>query len=142
MAIVQGQTTSFKYNLYQQYFLNSGYTFGMALYTSAAVLDGTVTAYTPTNEVFGPGYSLGGNVVTVAAVGFDSATGTAFVTFNNVGWTSAAFTARAALIYNTTSGQNNASVAVLDFGQNLTSTGTFTVIMPGNTATTALIRSV
>ena len=141
MAIVQCQTTSFKLNLYQQYFLNSGYTFAVALYTSAASLDGTVTAYTPVGEVVGTGYTSGGNVATVASVSFDANSGTAFVTFNNVGWTGASFVARAALLYN--AAVNNESIAVIDFGSDIscTSTGNFTIVMPGSTYTTALIRS-
>jgi hypothetical protein len=63
---------------------------------------------------------------------------TAYVGFNNVSWT-AAMTARCALIYNSSKG--NKSVAVLDFGSDKTSTGTFLITMPANTSTTALIRS-
>ena len=63
---------------------------------------------------------------------------TAYVDFANVSWTSA-LTARGALIYN--SSQGNKSVAVLDFGSDKTSTTTFTITMPANTSTTALIRS-
>ena len=140
MAIQQGQTTSFKLNLYQQYFLNSGYVFKIALYTSGVpTLDGTTTAYSATNEATGTGYTAGGQVLTGAVVGFDATSGTAFVTFNNAVW-AGAITARAALIYN--SSLSNQSVAVIDFGQNVTSTNTFTVVMPSNTYTTALIRSV
>ena len=140
MAIQQGQTTSFKLNLYQQYFLNSGYVFKIALYTSGVpTLDGTTTAYSATNEATGTGYTAGGQVLTGAVVGFDATSGTAFVTFNNAVW-AGTITARAALIYN--SSLSNQSVAVIDFGQNVTSTNTFTVVMPSNTYTTALIRSV
>jgi hypothetical protein len=44
------------------------------------------------------------------------------------------------LIYNDTVA-GNPSIAVLDFGSDKTSTGTFTITMPANTATAALIRS-
>jgi hypothetical protein len=63
---------------------------------------------------------------------------TAFVNFTNVVWTTGAFTARGALIYNTSKG--NKSVAVLDFGADKTTTTSFTVVMPTNSATSALIR--
>jgi len=82
------------------------------------------------------GYTAGGSIltpITVASSGY-----TAYVGFPNVSWT-AALTARCALIYNVT--QGNKSVAVLDFGSDKTSTTTFTITMPANTATTALIRS-
>jgi hypothetical protein len=62
----------------------------------------------------------------------------AFVGFSNANWT-AALTARGALIYNASKG--NKSIAVLNFGADKTSTTTFTITMPANTATTALIRS-
>jgi hypothetical protein len=62
----------------------------------------------------------------------------AYVNWSNVSWT-AALTARCALIYNVT--QGNKSIAVLDFGSDKTSTTTFTITMPANTSTTALIRS-
>jgi len=50
----------------------------------------------------------------------------------------ASVTARCALIYN--SSHSNKSIAVLDFGSDNTSTN-FTITMPANTATAALIRS-
>ena len=109
----------------------------LALYTAEADLNEATTVYTTTNEITGTGYTAGGNVVTGAAI--SSSGYTAWVTFNNVLWVPAAFTARCALLYNVTKG--NKSIAVLDFGSDKTCTGTFTVTMPGSTATTALIRS-
>jgi hypothetical protein len=61
-----------------------------------------------------------------------------YINFGNIVWNPAAFTARGALIYNVT--QGNKSVAVLDFGSDKTATNTFTVTMPVNSATTALLR--
>jgi hypothetical protein len=112
-------------------------TLKLALYTADANLDASTTVYTTANEITGTGYSAGGNVVTGAAI--SSSGYTAWVTFNNVLWVPAAFTTRCALLYNVTRG--NKSIAVLDFGSDKTCTNTFTVTMPGNTATTALIRS-
>ena len=63
---------------------------------------------------------------------------TAYVGFDNVTWNPGVFTARCALIYNSSKG--NKSVAVLDFGADKTCSNTFTVQMPANTATSALIR--
>jgi hypothetical protein len=59
------------------------------------------------------------------------------VDFNNVAF-GASVTARCALIYN--SSKANRSIAVLDFGSDKTS-ASFTITMPQNTATAALIRS-
>lgn len=135
--IVQTQTTSFKAELYQAIHDLTTDTLKLALYTSEANLDASTTAYTTANEITGTGYSAGGNVVTGAAI--SSSGYTAWVTFNNVLWVPAAFTARCALLYNAS--KANRSIAVLDFGADKTSVNTFTVVMPTNTATTALIRS-
>jgi hypothetical protein len=63
---------------------------------------------------------------------------TAYLDFADTTWNPANFTARGALIYNTSLG--NLAVAVLDFGADKTATTSFTVQMPANTATSALIR--
>ena len=114
-------------------------TYKIALYTSAT-LDATTTAYTSTNETTntaGTAYTAGGLALTGATT---SATGTtAICTFSNASWSSASFTARGALIYN--SSQSNKSVAVLDFGSDKTaSAGTFTIIFPTADASNAIIR--
>jgi hypothetical protein len=135
--IVQTQTTSFKAELYEGIHNLLTDTLKLALYTADANLDASTTVYTTANEITGTGYSAGGNVVTGAAI--SSSGYTAWVTFNNVLWVPAAFTTRCALLYNAS--KANRSIAVLDFGSDKTCINTFTVTMPGNTATTALIRS-
>ena len=135
--IVQTQTTSFKAELYEAIHNLLTDTLKLALYTANANLDESTTVYTTANEITGTGYSAGGNVVTGAAI--SSSGYTAFVTFNNVLWVPAAFTTRCALLYNAS--KANRSIAVLDFGSDKTCTNTFTVTMPSNTATTALLRS-
>jgi len=136
MAIVQGQTTSFKKELYQAVHDLSTDTIKMALYTGAASLNLGTTEYTTSNEVVATGYTAGGNTLTGVTV--SDANYTAYVNFDNTSWT-AALTARCALIYNASKG--NKSIAVIDFGSDKTSTTTFLVTMPANTSTTALIRS-
>jgi hypothetical protein len=111
-------------------------TLKMALYTANADLGAGTLTYTTTNEVVGTGYTAGGNVLTNVTV-LTSGT-TAYLDFDNVVWNPAAFTARGALIYNTSLG--NLAVAVLDFGADKTTTTTFTVQTPANTADAALIR--
>jgi len=59
-----------------------------------------------------------------------------FINFSSPAWTGA-ITARGALIYK--AGANGA-ICVLDFGNDKTSSSTFTVTMPANTSTSALIR--
>jgi len=136
MSIVQTQTTSFKKELYQGIHDLSTDTIYIALYTAAADLNAATTVYSSTNEVSATGYTAGGKVMTGVAINTDGYT--AYVNWNNVSWTSA-LTARCALMYNVT--QGNKSIAVLDFGSDKTSTTTFTITMPSNTSTTALIRS-
>lgn len=135
--IVQGQTQSFKLELYEgiHNFLTD--TFKIALYTANATIDQNTTAYTSVNEVVGTGYTAGGvqlvNPVVLAA------NNVAYISFNNPSWTSASFTVRGALIYNFS--KANRSVAVLDFGADKTTTNTFTITFPPNTPSTAIIRS-
>jgi len=136
MSIVQTQTTSFKKELYQAIHDLSTDTIKIALYTASADLNADTTVYSATNEVSGTGYTAGGQVMTGVAI--SSSGYTAYANWANVVWT-AALTARCALIYNASKG--NKSVAVLDFGSDKTSTTTFTITMPANTSTTALIRS-
>lgn len=114
-------------------------TFKMALYTNAATLDETTSAYTSTGEVVASGYTAGGQVVTATVSTETTSSGSiVYVNFSSPSWT-AAMTARGALIYK--AGANGA-VCVLDFGNDKTSTSTFTVTMPANTSTSALIRLV
>ena len=136
MAIVQGQTTSFKAELYQAVHNLLTDTLKIALYTANASLDSATTVYSSTNEVVSSGYTAGGNTLT--GVTINTSGYTAYVNFNNTSWTSA-LTARCALIYNASKG--NKAIAVIDFGSDKTSTTTFTITMPANTSTTALIRS-
>ncbi len=137
MSIIQTQTTSFKAELYQGIHDLTTDVIKIALYTANANLNEDTTVYSSTNEVANTGtYSAGGAQLTPITV--NTSGYTAYVGFPNISWTGA-ITARCALIYNVT--QGNKSIAVLDFGSDKTSVGTFTITMPANTATAALIRS-
>jgi hypothetical protein len=114
-------------------------TFRLALYTNDATLDQTTTAYTTTGEASGGNYAAGGQVVTATVSSQTTASGSVtYISFTSPSWTGA-ITARGALIYK--AGANGA-VCVLDFGNTKTSTTSFTVTMPANTSTSALIRLV
>ena len=133
---IQTQTTSFKAECWQAIHNLLTDTLKIALYTGNAALDASTTAYAAANEITGTGYTAGGaNItgVTISSSGY-----TVFASFNNPSW-SGALTARYALIYNAS--KANRSVAVLDFGADKTSVSTFTITLPANTATTALLRS-
>jgi hypothetical protein len=133
MAFDQTLTTQAKLVALQA--LSTG-TLKMALYTADADLGAGTLTYTTANEVVGTGYTAGGNVltgVTVLTLGT-----TAYLDFDDVVWNPAGFTARGALIYNTS--LSDLAVAVLDFGADKTTTTTFTVQTPANTADAAIIR--
>lgn len=137
MSIVQTQTTSFKAELYQGIHDLTTDVIKIALYDGNASLNADTTAYTTSNEIVATGYTAGGKTMTGITV--NTSGYTAYVGFDNVTWNPGAFTARCALIYN--SSQGNKSIAVLDFGADKTTTTSFTITMPANTATAALIRS-
>ena len=133
--ILQTQTTSFKTQLYTGVHNLLTDTLKIALYTANANLNEATTVYTTAAEVTGGGYVAGGIVLT--GITINSSGYTAYVDFADVVF-NASVTARCALIYNVT--QGNKSIAVLDFGSDKTSAN-FTITMPANTATAALIRS-
>jgi len=117
----------------------SSNTFYLALYTNAATLDETTTAYTTTGEASGGNYVAGGQVVTASVnIETTSSGSITYINFSSPVWTGV-ITARGALIYKA---GDNGAVCVLDFGSNKTSTTTFPVTMPANTSTSALIRLV
>ena len=114
-------------------------TFYLALYTNDATLDETTTEYTATGEASGGDYAPGGSEVTATVSTETTAAGSiVYVTFTSPSWTGA-ITSRGALIYKVGA---NGAICVLDFGNDKTSTSTFTVAMPANTSTSALIRLV
>jgi len=149
MAIASVLTNTFKEELLQagHNFNASGDTpagdaFKIALYDDTASMGTTTTVYSTSDEVSGTGYSAGGNALT--NTGTAKSTVTAYTDFSDTSWTSASFTARGCLIYNTDvlSGfTTNRSVCTIDFGGNKTvSSGTFTIQFPTNNSSSAIIR--
>ena len=137
--------TSFKDQLLEavhDFRASGGDTFKIALYSSAATLDATTTAYTSSNEVANSGtYAAGGGTLTNVTPTTSGTT--AFTDFDDISFTSATINARGALIYNTTPTHTytNPSVVVLDFGGDKISTdGTFTIQFPAADASNAIIR--
>jgi hypothetical protein len=142
MSISQSVATSFKAELFagiHNFDPLDGDTFMLALYTSAADLGPATEEYDPFEEITGIGYTAGGQelVATMPAMGGTSG----FTGFNSVVWPLATITAAGALIYNAS--KSNRAVCVLDFGGDKTSTNDdFTVAMPADTQTEALLRIV
>jgi len=134
--ITQTATTSFKSDILTGGQALTTDTIKLALYTGDANLTADTTAYTTTNEVVGTGYTAGGKTCTNVTV--NTLNGVAYVSFDNLTWTSSAFTCRGALIYNAS--KSNKSIAVLNFGSDKTCSSTFTVTLPANTYTSAIIR--
>jgi len=129
---------TFKTGLMDGTFNFTSGTFYMALYTNAATLDASTTAYTATGEVVDTGYTAGGLALTIAQTPTVGNSGnTAYISFDNAVW-SGAITARGALIYQ--NGGSNPTVCVLDFGADKTSATTFTVQFPAVSNTSAIIR--
>ena len=146
MAISQAMCTSFKVELMTgtHNFTNGADVFKLALFRNTAAIAGTFGAATTNysqmgaDEVVGTGYTAGGYTLTNVTPTSGGTTG--FVDFSpNPSWDNATLTSSGALIYNSTDG--GAAVAVLDFGADKISTaGTFTVILPADDSTNAIIR--
>jgi hypothetical protein len=116
-----------------------------ALYLTTATVNAATTAYSASNEVSGTNYVAGGVTVTnatapnstntTATAGVAFFTPSASITYTTV-TLSTAFDA--VLIYNST--QSNKAISVHTFGSQTITAGTFTLTMPANTTSTALIR--
>ena len=122
-------------------------TFKAALYLTTATLNASTTVYSATGEVTGTNYTAGGVAVTNAtaptATNTSTTAGTAYwtpsasITYTNVTLSTAFDTV---LIYNST--QSNKAVSVHTFGSQTVTAGTFTLTMPTNNTTNALLRLV
>ena len=136
MAITQAMCTSFKSEILQEGHQMATDTIKLALFTSSASLGAGTTAYSTSNEVSGTGYTAGG--VTLTSTTVSTSGTTAFFDADDPEFTSASFTARGALIYN--SSNSDKAIAVLDFGGDFTvSSGTFKIVFPA-AGTNAIIR--
>jgi len=154
MANTQAMTTSFMGEL-----MTATHNFGVApiravttvdsfkgaLYLASATYNASTTAYSVTGEVSGTNYTAGGVAVTFGtpptATNSSTTAGVAFVTPSaSITYTNVTLTTAfdAVLIYNST--QSNKAVSVHTFGSQTVTAGTFTLTMPANTTSTALIR--
>ena len=120
-------------------------TFKAALYLTSATVNAATTAYSSTGEVSGTGYTAGGVAVTNAtapiATNSSATAGVAYWTPSaSITYTTVTLTTAfdAVLIYNST--QSNKAVSVHTFGSQTITAGTFTLTMPSNTTSTALLR--
>ena len=142
MAITQAVCNSFKRDVLQEGHQIKTDTLKIALFTSAASLSAGTSVYSTSNEVVSSGgYAPGGGTLTGVTISLGATSaggGTAIIDFADISFTSTTFSARGALIYN--SSNSNKAIAVLDFGSDKTSTnGTFTISFPAAAADTAII---
>ena len=151
MANTQSMCTSFLGELLtatHNFTTSTGNTFKAALYFASATINANTTAYSVTGEVTntsGTGYTAGGVTITngtsptstnssvTAGVGYWTPTA-------SFSWSALTVTTAfdAVLIYN--SSASNKAVSVHTFGSQTITAGTFTLTMPSNTTTTALLR--
>jgi hypothetical protein len=120
-------------------------TFYAALYLASATINAATTIYTTTGEVTGTGYTAGGVAVTngtpPTATNSSATAGVAFFTPSaSIVYTTVTLATAfdCVLLYNST--QGGKSVSVHTFGSQTVTAGTFTLTMPANTTSTALIR--
>lgn len=148
MANTQSMCTSFMQELLtatHDFTTGSGDTFKAALYDTTATYNAATTAYSTSGEVVGTGYTAGGVTVTngtsplstntSATAGVAYWTPSASITYTSVTLTTPF---DAVLIYNST--KSNKAVSVHTFGSQTVTAGTFTLTMPTNNTTNALLR--
>jgi hypothetical protein len=139
MPITAALCTSYKKEILDGTHLAAD-TYKLALYTSAATLGASTTAWTASNEVSasGTGYTVGGATLSGYTTTTSGAVAFADFTSDPV-WAAANITARGGLIYKVT--RANRAVCVLDFGGDITSTtANFSVAFPAADSANALIR--
>lgn len=148
MSNTQSMCTSFMGELLtatHNFTPSTGDTFKAALYTASATYNASTTAYSATGEVSGTGYSPGGvtvtNAVAPSSTNTSATAGVAYWTPSaSITYTSVTLTTAfdAVLIYN--SSKSDKAVSVHTFGSQTVTAGTFTLTMPTNNTTNALLR--
>lgn len=150
MSNSQAMATSFKQDI-----LNGLHAFGAsviraattkdsfkaALYLASGSLGAATTAYSATSEVSGTGYSAGGVAVTNATAPTTTGTTAFWTPSASIVYSTVTLTTAfdAVLIYNDTASGKNA-VSVHTFGSQTVTAGTFTLTMPTNDSSNALVR--
>ena len=150
MANTQAMATSFKGELLNAYHnfsatnpartINTADSFKAALYLASATINAATTVYTTTGEVTGTNYTAGG--IAITSWNAPTTTGTTGYTTPTASFVYTTVTLSTAfdcvLVYNST--QGNRAVSAHTFGSQTVTAGTFTLTMPTNDATNALIR--
>lgn len=111
-----------------------------ALYLTTATIGAATTAYSATGEVSGTNYSAGGVTVTNGTAPTSSGTTAFWTPSANIVYTTVTLSTAfdCVLLYNST--QSNRAIAAYTFGAQTITAGTFTLTMPTNDASNALLR--
>ena len=151
MANTQAMCTSFKVDLFNAvhafnatgvpaHTVATADTFKAALYLASATINATTTAYSATGEVSGTGYTAGGVTVTFGTAPTSTST-TAFITPSaSIVYTTVTLSTAFDCVFLYNSTQSNKAVSVHTFGSQTITAGTFTLTMPTNDSTNALLR--
>jgi hypothetical protein len=123
-------------------------TFKAALYLASATVNASTTAYSATGEVTSTNYTAGGVTITNAnapastnsssTAGVGYWTPSASIVYGTSGSPVTFASFDCVLVYNST--QSNKAVSVHTFTAQTVTSGTFTLTMPSNTTSTALLR--
>jgi len=111
-----------------------------ALYLASATYNAATTAYSTTGEVTGTNYTAGGITVTNANAPSTSGTTAIWTPSASFAWTTVTLSTAfdAVLVYNST--QSNRAISVHTFGSQTVTAANFTLTMPTNDASNALVR--
>lgn len=111
-----------------------------ALFLASATLGAGTTTYSTTGEVSGTGYTAGGITVTNGNAPSSSGTTAFWTPSASFSWSTVTLGTAfdAVLLYNST--QGNKAISVHTFGSQTVTAGNFTLTMPTNDASNALIR--
>jgi hypothetical protein len=114
--------------------------FKAALYLASATYNKSTTAYSATGEVSGTNYTAGGVTVTNGNAPTNSSDVSYWTPSANFAWTTVTLATAfdACLLYNST--QSNKACAVFTFGSQTVTAGNFTLTMPTNDSSNALLR--
>lgn len=150
MANTQAICTSFKAELFAGYHnlssvspartANTRDALKVALYLASATIGAATTTYSTTGEVTGTGYTAGGVSVGNTVDPASSGTTAYWTPSGSFSWTTVTLATAfdCALVYNSTNG--NRAIAAYTFGSQTVTAGNFSLSMPVNDATNALLR--
>lgn len=149
MANTQAVCNSFKQELFQGIHAlgttvtragTAADTIKAALYVATATVNASTTAYSSTNEVSGTNYTAGGATVTNGTAPSLSGSTAIWTPSAAISWSTVTLSTAfdCVLLYNST--QSNKAIAVYTFGSQTVSAGNFSLTMPTNDASNALLR--